>query len=93
MSTPTLILPGSEGPCSTHLKDGEDHVNEDDEQQRQQKDGVAEGARDRRDSLEGRAGGEEGGSYSCCAPWVRRENAKHVCSVRWGRVRDDANQV
>lgn len=41
---------------SHHLNDGEDHVDEDDEQQRGQQDGVAEGARDRRDSLRGTAG-------------------------------------
>ena len=36
-----------------YLDDGEDHVNEYDEQKRHQQDRVAEGARDRWDSLRG----------------------------------------
>lgn len=45
---------------STHLEDGENHVDKDNEQQRRQEDGVAERARDVRNSLEGERGAGAG---------------------------------
>ena len=76
---------------SRYLDDGEHHVDQDDEQQRGEQDGVSEGARDRRNSLRVTAEAVGGAVDQVDAEITQKVFSAHVAAASYVAAgKDDA---